>query len=43
MKELYTTPVVEMEMFEAVDVIRTSGEQETTANPNDPIVGPRDN
>lgn len=24
MKELYTTPVVEMEMIEAVDVIRTS-------------------
>lgn len=44
MKELYTTPVVEMEMFEAVDVIRTSGEQETTnANYNEPIVGPRDN
>lgn len=42
MKELYTTPVVEMEMFEAVDVIRTSGQQGTTADPNQPIVGPRD-
>lgn len=30
MKELYTTPVVEVEVFEAVDVICESGRADTS-------------
>lgn len=37
MKELYTSPVVDVELFEAVDVIRTSGEQDDPT-PQTPII-----
>lgn len=33
MKELYTSPVVDVELFEAVDVIRTSGSQQEQDDP----------
>ena len=36
MKELYTTPVVDVELFEAVDVVCASGDDPT---PVLPIIG----